>query len=97
MYHETKLDILSGGISGVIYEIIPQIERIYTIEQKEIIANNLMDLVGDKYLIPDCGIIIWIIYKKIFKKNIYLFIDGINTFEKQEECRNFADNYKYLL
>lgn len=88
--YKTILTIMSGGVAGVVYEIIPKIEEKYTEEEKTIIANNIMDLAGDHWLIPQCGSVIWVIYKRLFGQNIEEFVDGINTLEKQEECRKLV-------
>lgn len=44
----------------------------------------MMDVIGDRYMMPICGSVMWVIYKIMCKKDIKVFLECANTKEKQE-------------
>lgn len=92
-----RLTILAAGVPGCVYEIIPRLtSELKSQEELDTFAINLMDTIGDHYMIPDCGSVTWVMYKNYSEKDLKKFVECIDTKEKQKsmiDCLHI--NYTY--
>jgi hypothetical protein len=90
------LTILEAGVTGVRYEIFPYLlKEVKTQKELDDFGINMMDVIGDRYMTPICGSVMWVIYKIMCKKDIKVFLECANTKEKQEIVKQWAlDNFK---
>lgn len=89
------LSILASGVTGATYEILPRLAR-ETKSQDELDAFgiHMMDTIGDRYKIPTCGSVMWVIYKEYCKKDLEKFMKCVDTTNKQVVIREWLlDNY----
>ena len=72
-----------GSVAGVQFEVFPKLlEYATTQEELDKFGENMMDTVGDRYLIPMCGSAMWTVYKRYCNQDIKTFIECANTPEK---------------
>jgi hypothetical protein len=82
-----RLGILSGGVAGVVFEIVPALTAAFNDLEMRHAAEHLIDLVGDSYSSSRCGTALWVVYKRLFGQDIRAMMLGIDTKEKQASVR----------
>ena len=92
-----SLAILEGGVAGVRYEIFPHLlKEVKSQKELDTLGENMMNVIGDRYQIPICGSVMWVIYKKYCEKDIRKFIECANTKEKQVQVMEWViENYNF--
>ena len=91
------LSILASGVPGSIFEIIPRLtSELKSQEELNKFSMNLMDTIGDRYMMPICGSVMWFIYKDYCGKDLKKFVECIDTKEKQKIMIDWLfKNYTY--
>ena len=91
-----ELIILAAGVAGAIYEILPRlVKETNSQEDLNTFGRNMMDVIGDRYMIPTCGSVMWVMYKTYCKKDLQKFLKCVDTLEKQVEMREWLlKNYR---
>lgn len=82
-----RLAILSGGVQGVVFEVLPRLSAAFSEAEMHHVAEHLFDLLGDHYLSPACGTALWVVYKRLFGQDPKAMMAGIDTKEKQAAVR----------
>ena len=62
--------ILGLGTIGVQVELFPQLQKKFTAEELDTIAENAMSCIGDRWMMPECGSALWVLYKWVCDKDL---------------------------
>jgi hypothetical protein len=86
----------STCVTCVVIEIIPRLlQKIKRQEELDEFGKNIIDTIGDIYLQPIRGYVLWFIYKRFCLKDIEKFIECVNTKQKQLRIRKWLlENFK---
>ena len=65
-----KLSCVGAGTTGVVFELFPQLQKKFTAEELDTIAENAMSCIGDHWMMPECGSALWVLYKRVCDKDL---------------------------
>ena len=85
------LGILGLGVVGVQFELFPQLQKKFTAEELDTIAENAMSCIGDHWtMMPQCGEALWVLYKRVCDKDLDKLAEALlpeNVAESREQIK----------
>jgi hypothetical protein len=60
---ELQLRIISGGVAGCVYELLPKLLSSCDDDKLSMIGTRLMSLIGQHWRVPLSGSALWVLYK----------------------------------
>ena len=85
-----KLLCVGAGTTGVEFELFPQLQKKFTAEELDTIAENAMCCLGDHWMMPECGSALWVLYKRVCDKDLDKLAEALlpeNVAESREQIK----------
>jgi len=85
-----KLSCVGAGTTGVVFELFPQLQKKFTAEELDTIAENAMSCIGDHWMMPECGSALWVLYKRVCDKDLDKLAEALlpeNVADSREQIK----------
>jgi hypothetical protein len=88
-----SLIILSGGVAGIVTEVFRGlVEHFKTQEEFDKFGGNMMDTIGDYFLVPATGSVMWVLYKRMCNRDLSAFVACVEEANRNDTLRWLRDN-----